>query len=158
MQQFVTASIENENVMHVSALSGVCASISSCMRPLNWPRSLLTAQRPVPFDSWLLCRSLRCPHRSYNSAAPSVLDSQGRPVYYAPPPSYLGTDEQVPLERWLQPELVAAVKKAFQPVKYATTTQRELFHAVRQGKDVMLQTPTGSGKYVIHSAWLYHLV
>lgn len=128
---------------------------SSCMRPLGWPRSLLTAQRPVLFDSWLLRRHLHCLERTYSSAASSINDSQGRSIYYVPPSSYLGTDEQVPLERWLQPELVTAVKKAFPSVRYATTTQRELFRAVRQGKDVMLQTPTGSGKYVICSVALH---
>ena len=140
--------------MRSFATSGVCAVAISCMQPLKWPRSLLTAQRPVLFDSWFSRRSLSCLHRSYSSAVPSVVDSQGRPIYYAPPSSYLGTDEQVPLERWLQPELAAAVKKALPSIKHATTTQRELFRAVRQGKDVMLQAPTGSGKYVFHSVSL----
>lgn len=75
-----------------------------------------------------------------------MVDNQGRPVYYEPPPTYLGTEERVSLDRWLQPGLVSALKEAFPAVKYATTTQRELFKAVMVGKDVMLQTPTGSGK------------
>ena len=123
------------------------------MRSFRWPRSLLTTQRPLLFDSWLVFRlsNRRC--RTYSTAS-SVLDSQGRPIYYEPPASYLGTDEQVPLDRWLQPTLVSAVKKAFPSVKYATTTQQELFRAVMLGQDVMLQTPTGSGKYVTPDATL----
>ncbi|KAH9937180.1 P-loop containing nucleoside triphosphate hydrolase protein [Fomitopsis serialis] len=115
------------------------------MRSFRWPQSLLSAQRPLLFDTRQSGRLSQCCCR-LNSTTSSVVDNQGRPVYYEPPPTYLGTEERVPLDRWLQPGLVSALKEAFPAVKYATTTQRELFKAVMVGQDVMLQTPTGSGK------------
>ncbi|KZT75134.1 P-loop containing nucleoside triphosphate hydrolase protein [Daedalea quercina L-15889] len=126
-------------------MTGVYGKYTTCMRSFRWPRPLLPTPRPLLFNSRLLCRRSSYGHRLYSTGS-SVLDSQGRIVYYEPPASYLGTDERVPLDRWLQPELVSAVKKAFPSVKYATTTQQELFRAVVLEQDVMLHTPTGSGK------------
>ncbi|KAH9837045.1 P-loop containing nucleoside triphosphate hydrolase protein [Rhodofomes roseus] len=115
------------------------------MRPSRWPRPLLSAQRPLLFEPRPSCRLPHCRYR-LNSTAPSPVDTQGRTVYYEPPSTYLGTDERIPFDRWLQPGLVSALRETFPAVKYATKTQRELFKAVMLGQDVMLQTPTGSGK------------